>query len=263
MSGQPFETTLLRYESVDSTSDEARRLLLGDADAPPLPFVVWADRQTRGRGRSQRSWWSDDGSLTFTLVLDPGTYGLRPDHEPRLALIAGLAILDMLDKLGVSAPGIGIRWPNDVEIGNRKLAGLLPEVIVTDQGRRILIGIGLNVTTRFEEAPPEIARMAVSLTSLGLDLAAAGGSRKVLDLILDQLAKLIRLLAADDPDLVDCWNRHDLLRGRRIRIDLGARIIAGTGEGIGPDGALRLKPDDGGPILDVVGGQVLRDRPST
>jgi BirA family biotin operon repressor/biotin-[acetyl-CoA-carboxylase] ligase len=261
MSDESLAAIVLRYESVDSTSDEARRLLLGDGPGPALPFVVWADRQTRGRGRGRRSWWSDEGSLTFTVALDPSALGLRRDHEPRLALIAGLAILDTLDALKLETPGIGIRWPNDVEIGDRKLAGLLPEPVETASGRRILIGIGLNLSTRFDEAPSEIARMAVSLTSLGLDVPAAGGPGKVLERILDQLGILVRLLAADDPGLVERWNRIDLLRGRRVRIDLGPRIIAGTVRGIGPDGSLMVAPDDGGTTIAVMGGQVLRDRP--
>jgi BirA family biotin operon repressor/biotin-[acetyl-CoA-carboxylase] ligase len=163
--------------------------------------------------------------------------------------------------LKLETPGIGIRWPNDVEVDGRKLAGLLPEAVDTPRGRRILIGIGLNLTTRFDDAPPEIARMAVSLASLGLDVPAAGGPGKVLELILERLSNLIRLLAADDPDLVERWNRIDLLRGQRVRIDLGPRIIVGTACGIGPDGALQVEPDDGGPAQSVMGGQVLRDRP--
>lgn len=261
MSGRFPATNVIRYESVDSTSDEARRLLLGAAPVPAVPLVVWTDRQTRGRGRSRRPWWSDDGSLTFTLVIDPLAHRLRLDHEPRLSLIAGLAIVDALADLDLETAGIGIRWPNDVEIDGRKLAGLLPEAVDTPSGRRILIGIGLNLTTRFDDAPPEIARMAVSLASLGLDVPAAGGPGKILDLIIKNINILIEELAADDPGLVERWNQIDQLRGRRVRIDLGPRILQGTARGISSDGALQVKPDDGGPIQSVMGGQVLRDRP--
>lgn len=261
MNGNSPTTTVLRHDSVDSTSDEARRLLLGDAPAPAVPFVVWADRQTRGRGRSLRPWWSDDGSLTFTLAFDPSVHRLRLDHEPRLSLIAGLAIIDALAALDMETAGIGIRWPNDVEVGGRKLAGLLPEAVDTPSGRRILIGVGLNLTTRFDDAPPEVARMAVSLASLGLDVPAAGGPGKILDFIIKHLYKLIYLLATDDTGLVERWNRIDQLRGQSVRIDFGPRILKGTARGIGPDGALQVEPDDGGPTQSVLGGQVLRDRP--
>jgi BirA family biotin operon repressor/biotin-[acetyl-CoA-carboxylase] ligase len=158
--------------------------------------------------------------------------------------------------------GIGIRWPNDVEIGERKLAGLLPEAIETPSGRRILIGIGLNLATCFDHAPPELSRMAVSLTSLGLETKNVADPRKVLEMILDHLGRLLFGLASDDPMLAERWEAADLLRGRRVRIDLGSRILRGLARGIGPDGALRLAPEDGGPVLSIAGGQVLRDRPS-
>lgn len=263
MIAKPSVSTVLHLEAIDSTSDEARRLLVEGPSPPalPLPFVVWADRQTRGRGRSRRQWWSDEGSLTFTVALDPAVHALRTDHEPRLALTAALAILDSLDSLGLRVPGIGVRWPNDVEVGDRKLAGLLPEGIDVPEGRRILIGVGLNLATRFQDAPPEISRMAASLASMGLDVEAAGGFRGILDLILEKLETLIGRLAEDDPVLVERWNQIDLLRGHPVRIDLGSRIVVGMGRGIGADGSLQIAPDDGGPLLSLLGGQVLRDRP--
>src|SRR5262249_11654703 len=114
MSEKSLSAVVLRYDTVDSTSDEARRLLMGGAESRSLPFVVWADCQTQGRGRSRRSWWSDQGSLTFTVALDPKEYKLRPEHEPRLSLITALAVLDAVDALGLHVPGLGVRWPNDV-----------------------------------------------------------------------------------------------------------------------------------------------------
>ena len=262
MSGQSLSSVVLRYDSVDSTSDEARRLLLDDSRSQSPPFVVWSDRQTHGRGRNRHSWWSDEGSLTFTVVLDPSRHSLRLEHEPRLSLISAIAILDALESLGLRIPGLGIRWPNDVEVDDRKLAGLLPEGLDTPGGRRILIGIGLNLATRFDEAPPDVAAMATSLTDLGLDVAATGGPGRILAIVIDRLEALISRLVQDDPILGERWSKIDLLRGRAVRIDLGSRILKGIGRGIGPDGALLVEPDGGGPIQAVMGGRVLRDRPS-
>src|SRR5262245_7819554 len=129
----PFIATWIRRDVVDSTNDLAKELLHRDDVACPL--LVTTARQTRGRGRGDHSWWSDDGSLTFTLAVDPTALGLRVEHEPRVALTAAVAVIDSV------APWLpplsaGIRWPNDVEVGGKKLAGILPERIETPNGSR-------------------------------------------------------------------------------------------------------------------------------
>ncbi len=129
----------------------------------PLPLVVLANRQTQGRGRGTNWWWSDEGSLTFTLALDPSAHGLTAMHEPRLALAAAVAVVDATRPYVPPQATLGIRWPNDIEAGNRKLGGILPERVETAGGVRILIGVGLNVRTRLEDAPPEVRRMAATL----------------------------------------------------------------------------------------------------
>src|SRR5438046_905686 len=120
----PFVRSFICRETVASTSDDARRLVIEGLEG--LPLVVWAANQTKGRGRGERSWWSDAGSLTFTIALDPVAHDLRPEHMPRLALTAAVAIIEAVGPMTPGA-GLGIRWPNDVESGGRKLAGILPE----------------------------------------------------------------------------------------------------------------------------------------
>src|SRR5262249_44928450 len=139
----PFVRTMVAVEEVDSTSDHAAELVRKGSIA--LPLAVWARRQTRGRGRGSHSWWSDAGSLLFTLAIDPVAHRLAVAAEPKLALTAAVAILDALHELELGGPSLGIRWPNDLEAEGRKLGGLLPERVETPKGHRILIGVGLNV----------------------------------------------------------------------------------------------------------------------
>src|SRR4051812_48432802 len=98
----PLVRTLVHHEIVASTSDLARQLVV--AGETELPLAVWATRQTRGRGRGSNRWWSDAGSLTFTVALDPAAHSLRPEHEPRLALAAAVAVIDALIPLGLAEP---------------------------------------------------------------------------------------------------------------------------------------------------------------
>ena len=162
---------------------------------------IWADRQTLGRGRGENQWWSDEGSLTFTIALDPAAHGLRIDQEPRLALMTAVAVIEAIGALGLTDPGIGIRWPNDIEVNGRKLGGILPERVETRQGHRLLIGIGLNVLTRIDQAPPDVQRMATSLSALQLQPLEPSFLAGFLAAILTQFERALYRMAADDPGL--------------------------------------------------------------
>lgn len=250
----PFVRTVLRRRVVDSTSGLARSLLLQGVDE--LPLLVWADAQTLGKGQRDSAWWSDEGSLTFTIAIDPRAHGLRPDQEPRLSLAAAVAVIGAIDALGLANPGIGIRWPNDVEVDGRKLGGILPERVEIEGGHRLLIGIGLNVATRFDDAPPAVAAMATSLSALQPAPLDTTWLPRVLEAILTRFAVEIGRLAADSQDLAAAWERLDLLRGQDVRIRLGEQVVAGRVRAIDAEGALCL--GDGRQVHRLFAGQVLR-----
>ena len=240
---------------VDSTNNLARSLLLQGLDE--LPFLVWADRQTLGRGRGGNQWWSDEGSLTFTIVLDPTAHGLRVDQEPRLALTTAVAVIKAIQILGLTDPGIGIRWPNDIEVNGRKLGGILPERIETETGHRLLIGVGLNVLTRIDQAPPEIQRMATSLSALQPQPLGPAFMAGFLAAILTQFESCAYRLAAEDPGLALEWERLNLLRDQFVRVALGPRVVRGRVQEIDAQGALGVHDDQ--QVQRLFGGQVLRD----
>jgi BirA family biotin operon repressor/biotin-[acetyl-CoA-carboxylase] ligase len=252
--GLPFVRTSIRLEEVESTSDLARQL--ATVASHPLPLVVRADRQTRGRGRGDHSWWSDAGSLTFTALLDPAAHGLRAEHEPRLALATAVAVVEAIPEV-VPVEGLAIRWPNDVEAGGHKLGGILPERFETPHGSRLAIGIGLNVRTRFDDAPPDVRLLATSLADLTAADLTIEDDERLFRAILERFACNLDLLARDDPGLAGRWARLDALRDRWVRADLGPRILQGRGCGIDAEGALCLAGED--ETHRLLGGQVLRD----
>jgi BirA family biotin operon repressor/biotin-[acetyl-CoA-carboxylase] ligase len=249
----PFVRTMIARDVVASTSDLARQLVAGKDLA--LPLAIWAARQTQGRGRGTNRWWSGPGSLTFTLALDPAAHGLRPEHEPRLALATAVAVIDSIAAPGLAAP-LGIRWPNDIEAGARKLGGILPERVDTARGPCLLIGVGLNVATPMDDAPPEVRRMATSLDELRGNAESVGGAETLFRAILAGVPVVLDQLARDDPALAARWAALDTLRGHAVRIDLGPRIITGVARAIDPEGALCLDAEAG--PLRLFGGQVLR-----
>ncbi len=251
----PFVQAVLHRPVVDSTNDLAREMVLQGLDE--LPFLIWADTQTLGRGRGENRWWSDEGSLTFTLVLDPSAHGLRIDQEPRLALMTAVAVIEAIGVLGLTDPGIGIRWPNDIEVNGRKLGGILPERVETGHGHCMLIGVGLNVLTRIDQAPPEVQRMATALCALRHQPIEPAFLAGFLAAILTQFERALLRLAADDSGLALRWNRLNLLRDQHVRVALGPRVISGKVHDIDAQGALGVQ--DGQQMHRLFGGQVLRD----
>jgi BirA family biotin operon repressor/biotin-[acetyl-CoA-carboxylase] ligase len=249
-----FARTMLVVDELASTSDCAAELVR--AGNHELPLVVWARRQTRGRGRGDHTWWSDSGSLTFTLAIDPEQHRLAIADEPKLALGMAVAIVGALDALGLGSPDFGIRWPNDIEAQGRKLGGILPERLETHYGRRNLIGVGLNVLSRLGDSPQTIRAMAASVAELHQTAWDESILPALLDAILGQFESVLEGLVSGDPQLAAEWARLDLLVGQPVRVDVGARIVAGTARGIDARGALCV--DAGGERLRLFGGQVLR-----
>ena len=259
MSGEPWPLvrSVVDRDEVDSTSDLARALVL--AGESSLPILVRARRQSKGRGRGENAWWSDEGSLTFTIALDASAFRLQTAQHPRLALAAAVAVVEAVAPHVPATKRLGIRWPNDVECAGRKLGGILPERVETPQGVRLLIGVGLNVHTRFDQAPPAIRTMAASLADDVPPRAGGPDRDRLLAAILTGFVSILPLLADDDPSLAERWAALDLLRGQPIRVDLGVRIVSGRGAGIDAEGALLVATDQGTERL--FGGQVLRGDP--
>ena len=250
----PFVRTTVIYDVVDSTSDRAAELVrTGDLS---LPLAVWARTQTNGRGRGLHEWWSDPGSLTFTIAIDPSAHGLTVENESTLALATAVAIIDALGALELGDSSVGIRWPNDLEAHGRKLGGILPERVETDRGPRVLIGIGLNVRTNLAMAPADVRAMATSIAELGSAQVDLDCSTRLIPAILGHFALVLERMASGDASLPAQWDRLDLLRDSWVRVDQGGRIVAGRGEGIDAQGALRL--NDGRETLHIFGGRVIR-----
>jgi BirA family biotin operon repressor/biotin-[acetyl-CoA-carboxylase] ligase len=226
--------------------------------AQELPLAVWGQRQTSGRGRGENQWWSDEGSLTFTIALAPEKHRLLVHQEPRLALMTAVAVIEAIGTLGLSTQGIGIRWPNDIEVGGRKLGGILPERVEMDKEHRLLIGVGLNVLTRVDLAPAAVGRMATSLCALEPQALEPSILPRLLAAILARFESNLYRLAEDDLDLAQEWDRLNLLRDQAVRVALGSRMVAGKAFAIDSQGALCLH--DGVREHRLFGGQVLRDQ---
>jgi BirA family biotin operon repressor/biotin-[acetyl-CoA-carboxylase] ligase len=224
-------TPRVHFRATDSTNEQAKALAAGGA---PHGTLVTADEQTAGRGRQGRVWTAPSRSSLLMSVL------LR-DLEERHALLplaAAVAICEALDPLDCR-----IKWPNDVWLDRRKLAGILVEG--RPQAGWAVLGIGLNVNVQRQDFPPELGDTATSV-------AIESGERRELE---RELGRLLRALdawvAASVKRVLSAWRERDALEGERVSWNGGEGVAAG----IDDSGAL-LVDTEGGGVVKLEAGEV-------
>lgn len=211
-----------------STNDEGRALAI--KGAPDLS-VVLTERQTAGRGRRGQPWACPPGEgLAFSLILRPAEPAVL---WSRLALAAGLALAEALEAFGVS---VGLKWPNDVWVGGKKICGILVEA---DSGF-VVVGVGLNVNVT--EFPDGLAHPA---TSLALELGEKVSREEVLVACLQRLQLRLDQIGAGFGDLLDDWSTRCVLTGNDVRMDAVGEVKTGRVEGISSQGELLLRSSKG------------------
>lgn len=199
----------------------------------PEGTVHTTDVQTSGRGRLDRAWSSPAGSGVIVSVL------LRPDTVPAarwvwLPLLAGLAVDATVHECGVES---GLKWPNDVLVDGRKIAGILLERVETEQGPAAVVGVGLNTTLRRDELPVETA------TSLALEGATETDRTIVVRSLLRNLEALYRAWSASGGDpaagIRESYERRCVTIGSRVRVTLPRdEVLEGQTTGIDDLGRL-------------------------
>ena len=221
----------LMYQPVTgSTNDDA---LLAARSGAPHGSVFVADEQTAGRGRRGHTWLATPGeSLLFSVLLRP-SFALA--QTSALTLAIGLALRDAVAPLISSAPEL--KWPNDLLVSGKKLAGVLVESqLQGDQLQSVVVGVGLNVSTR--EFPAEIAATATSLALLGA--TRLDRESLLFDLLEAMAARLAAYGKSGVAGILAELNAADALRGKRVRVD-GA---IGVGRGLDDQGRLLIEDDD-------------------
>jgi len=222
------------FVELPSTNDHA---LAKAAEADPvLPRLIWAERQTAGRGRGSNAWWSAPGALTCSLLIDGPAIGLPPSCWPQVSMLTALAVADVLQQF-LPMERIGLKWPNDVQIDGRKVCGILVES-AGDRQRRLVVGMGLNVGNSFRHAPAELQSQAVALADV---LAKPPSLPEVLTEWLQRWWELVQLLREGRLNLAERWSPQCVLSHERIRLTRGADSVEGVCRGITRDGALLLE----------------------
>ncbi len=226
-----FGRPRVHHRLTDSTNARARELALAGAEHGTL---ITADAQTAGRGRSGRTWSAAAGdALLMSLVVR----ALELRHA-LLPLAVAVAICEACEQ--AAEVETWIKWPNDIWIGERKLAGILIEG--RPQEGWAVIGIGLNVATAREGFPAELRETA---TSLALATDKRGPDRAIV--LAAVLTQLERWLETSAPETLAAWRRRDALEGRSISWDRGQ----GTACGVDEEGGLLVQTAKGRVALDA------------
>lgn len=223
---EPFR--LLIRETVESTNDEVRILAqAGAADG----LVILCEQQTAGRGRRGAAWFSPAGeSLAFSILV-------RPQEPkalwPRMALAAGLAVAEAVEAFG---PQAAIKWPNDVWIGQRKVAGILVEA----GSDFAVVGVGLNVNT--DRFPPEIAEIA---TSLKIETSQNISRPELLGEMIRKFSFRRHQIGTDFEELLTAVRQRCALTGKRVILTTASGPKVGIVEDIASGGELLLRTQSG------------------
>ncbi len=234
----------MHVRAIGSTNDRARELALGGA---PHGTAVVAEHQSAGRGRQGRTWSAPPGrALTLSVVVRP-----RQTRMELLPLAVALAVCEACE--AVAGVRCEVKWPNDVWIEGRKVAGILIEARPREGWA--VVGIGLNVDTAEDELEPELRQTA---TSLRIATGGAVDRAAVLDALFDRLAGWIDALGQPDR-VIDAFRNRDALYGRQIAWTQDTQRMSGAARGIDDDGSLVVFIEGSEPVrLDA--GEVHLDR---
>jgi len=231
-------------EDADSTNslvaDRAR-------DGAPAGLVIVAENQTAGRGRLDRTWEVPPrAALTFSMLVRPKA---PPEVWPWLPLLTGYAVhAALVDRV----PGLGLKWPNDVLVEDRKLAGILVERVETSTGPAAVLGVGINISQEQSELPVPEA------TSLWLEVEGEPDRTEVLDTVIGSIDALLPLLS-DPESLRRAYSGECITLGKSVRAELpGGETVEGTAVDIDEGGRLVVQTATG--PVPVGAGDVIHVR---
>ena len=229
--------TVHYFPTLDSTNAKAYHLALeGSREGE----VVVAESQEKGRGRLGRQWYSPPFlNLYASVILRPE---IPPSQAPLLTLMAAVATAETLEQF--SGPKPLIKWPNDILLRNRKIAGLLNEMhSEMDRVHFVILGMGVNLNVDSESFPREIRSLA---TSLKRETGEAVSRKAFFTSLLENLEKWYDTFLEEGREpILEAWRNWAQIKGKKVRVTSFGEVLTGTAIDIDSDGALILKTKDG------------------
>jgi len=239
------------FEETTSTNDVIEKLA---RDGVKEGVVVFAESQTKGRGRLGRKWISPERKgLWFSILLRPD---LRPQETTQLTVASATGLRRAIQLQTGLKPEI--KWPNDILIGGKKVAGILTELSAElDKVRHIILGIGVDVNLNANEFPAELKKIA---TSLKIEAGEMISRAELATAILRELdAEYAKICSGKFASVADEWEERCTTIGRNVTVQIGGRRLRGCAEALDDDGALLLRTEHGR-LERVTGGDVTLEK---
>ncbi len=239
------------FQETSSTNDVVDKLA---RDGVPEGVVVFAESQTRGRGRLGRKWLSPAGrGLWFSVLLRPD---LRPQAATQMTIATAVAVARAIQQQTGLLPGI--KWPNDILLQGRKTAGILTELSAElDHIKYLVIGIGVDVNVAAHEFPADLRKLATSLRiEAGRTLNRADLAIAILRSLDDDYA---RITGGQFEAVANEWAERCTTLGQPVTIHMGDRRLHGRAEALDEDGALLLRTEHGR-LERIIGGDVTMEK---
>jgi len=236
------------FNELDSTNSHARRLA---EEGAPEGVVVIAEQQSHGRGRLGRHWVSPPyANLYLTVILRPR---LPPAEASQITLMAAIALADAVVSVVAERPAI--KWPNDILVNGKKLAGVLTESSChSDRIDYVILGIGVNVNFPRAFMPDELRERATSLMEAGGKWVSREAFLRRLIQGLDRCYEILE--ESGFGALAPRWEDYFGQRGKKVRAEMVDEVVLGRAMGIDHDGALLVK-DERGELKRIIAGDVI------
>ena len=219
------------FDVLESTNETAKELLETDLEEG---LVLWADRQSAGKGRQDRAWASPPGGLYASVILRP--------KEPQawvLGLLAGMPVVKALRHFGVFA---GLKYPNDAVYQGRKIAGILSEGVYRRETYHVIIGIGVNTNVDLDRLPPDLQATA---TTMKREVNLFVANDEFLDYLLSQLDDLYsRYRNTKTEFLIKEYRGQCTTIGKKVSATTSKGTVTGRAYDIAPNGALIIMDED-------------------
>jgi BirA family transcriptional regulator, biotin operon repressor / biotin---[acetyl-CoA-carboxylase] ligase len=242
-----FVKNIVYREALDSTQN----LAISIASKPASHgTVVIAEQQKSGRGRMKRKWLSPKGGLWLSVVLQPS---IPTAQITLLPFVAALAVCEAIRE-GTKLDA-GLKWPNDVMISGKKVAGILLDISAeTEQVNYAVIGIGLNANVDSSLIASRL-EPGTMVTSIKDELGREASRLVLARLLLEKLEHYyLELERHGPPGILQKWKQRSDMLGRQVSVTQGGRIIRGVAAGLNDDGSLLLKADD--KEINIVSGDI-------
>jgi len=239
------------FEETTSTNDVIEKLA---RDNVKEGAVVFAESQTKGRGRLGRKWMSPPRKgLWFSVLLRPA---MRPATVTQLTIAACMALFRAIRSQTGLTPEI--KWPNDILIRGKKVAGILTELSAElDKVKYVILGVGVDVNQGAGEFPSELRKLA---TSLKIETGQRQDRAALAVKILRELdGDYDRICAGEFESVADEWEEHCATLGHNVVIHIGDRKVRGCAESLDTDGALLLRTQHGH-LERIIGGDVTVEK---